>query len=230
MAAGMYQGGHPPGILSKESEGTNESLPKDQEKSFREHYVRKYLTNPEDIKVPVFTMGKVNFTKIGYDSMRDMQVIEMSEHGVRVLCRILGVPSVLFGDNSNSTYNNVSEATVALWEDFLVPEIDSFYEGLSQEILPAYGEGLEIKPIYDNIPALQGDREKATKVYSAAFDRGAYTPNEFREKLGDDRVEGKPELDEHYISANMFPLSEGEEITEEEEEKFYNDNDLKDKL
>lgn len=229
LTAGMYQGGHPPGILAKETDGHNESTPKDQEEAFRSHYKRKYLSNPEDSKVPVFTMGKIQWVKIGYDSIRDLQVIEMSEHGVRVLCRVLGVAPQLFGDTGASTYNNMQEAQRAMWEDLLIPEINSFYEGLNDEIICAYGDNIKVVPMFDKIPALQEDREMAARVYDIGVKNGSYTPNEFREKLGDEPKEDEA-LNQHYISSNMFPIDGDEPINIEESNKFYKDNGLENKM
>jgi len=229
LTSGMYHGGHPPGILAKETEGTNESLPKDQEEAFRKHYKRKYLSNPEDSKVPVFTMGKIQWVKIGYDSIRDLQVIEMSVHGVRVLCRVLGVAPQLFGDTESSTYNNMQEAQTAMWEDLLVPEINSFYEGLNDEIICAYGENLKAVPVFDKIPALQKDIKHFAEVYDIGVKNGSYSLDEFREKLGDAPL-GTVEMQQHYISANMFPINGDEDISIEESNKFYKDNDMNDKL
>ena len=229
LTANMYKGGHPPGILSKETDGAGEFTPQEQEEQFRKHYKRKYLSSPEDTKIPVFTLGKINFTAIGYNSVRDLQVIEMSEHGLRVLCNIIGVAPQLFGDTKASTYNNMSEAATAMWEDLLIPECNQFYEGLTEEVLPAYGDNLQIIPVYDNIRVLQEDRERAAKIYQIGVGLGAYSPNEFREKMGDEPVK-EPGMDDRYIPGNMFPIGAPEEISIDTSDKFYEQNNLKDKL
>jgi len=229
LTANMYKGGHPPGILSKETDGAGEFTPQEQEEQFRKHYKRKYLASPEDTKIPVFTLGKINFTAIGYNSVRDLQVIEMSEHGLRVLCNIIGVAPQLFGDTKASTYNNMSEAATAMWEDLLIPECNQFYEGLTEEVLPAYGDNLQIIPVYDNIRVLQEDRERAAKIYQIGVGLGAYSPNEFREKMGDEPVK-EPGMDDRYIPGNMFPIGAPEEISIDTSDKFYEQNNLKDKL
>jgi len=229
LTSNMYKGGHPPGILSKETDGLDTSTPKEQEQAFREHYKRKYINSPEDQQIPVFTFGKVNFTQIGYNSIRDLQVIEMAQHGKRVLCNVLQVDAKLFGDVAASTYDNMDQAAAAMWEDLLIPECDSFYEGITEEILPAYGDGLKIIPVYDHIRVLQEDRERMAKIYQIGVGIGAYSPNEFREKLGDEPVKDEA-MDRRYIPGNMFPIDEENELSIEESDKFYEQNNLKDKL
>lgn len=229
LASNMFTGGHPPGIVSKEVvNGSNLDTPKEQEKAFREHYKRKYVNNPEEINIPIFTLGKVNFTKLSYDSLRELQVLEFTEGGKRAICTALGVPSVLFGDNSSSTYNNLSEAAKAMWEDFLIPETEAYCEGFTNNILPAYGDNLVMKPVYDDIRVLQEDRERMARIYTMAFDKGAYTPNQLREKLGDDPIKS-PEMDQHFIPMNLIPINEIN-ITEDQSNKWYDNNNLKDKL
>ena len=80
LASGMYSGGHPPGIVSKkDADSRNTDTPEAQSKMFREHYKNRYLRNPEDSKIPVFTLGDIQYVKIGYDSLRDHSILSISD-------------------------------------------------------------------------------------------------------------------------------------------------------
>lgn len=228
LASNLFKGGHPPGILSKE--GAEGEIPKQQEKKFREHYARKYLSTPEDSKIPVFTMGKIQYVKIGYDSLKDLQVLEMSENGMRALCRVLQVSPQLFGDTSASTYDNVVEAWKAAWRDVLMPECENFAEGFTNQILSAYGDGIVLRPDYSNIGELQEDKERIAKIYDIGVKNGSLSRDEWREGVGFETI-GTPEMQQRYLPMNMIP--DNEEIINEdldESNKFYKRYNIEDKL
>ena len=113
ITAKMYSYGHPPGILSKEAEFGDETTA-DQESKFRERYRTKYQ-GVDNMAIPIFTLGKLAYTKIGYDNMKELDIVNMSEHGRRIFCNILQVPSQLFNDTSGSTFNNMNEASKSIY-------------------------------------------------------------------------------------------------------------------
>lgn len=219
-ASKLYKGGHPPGILSKEDETGNTAA--EQESAFRKKWKSKYQ---KDISIPVFTMGKIDYTQIGYSNLKDLEMLEMDKHGTRKLCNVLGVPSQLFNDTEGSTYNNMLEAKKAMFEDRIIPDLDQFWQGVNEKILPAYGERLKLKADYENIEALQEDKEKKAKVYQIGMDVGAYSPNEFREKMGDEPIKD-PAMDERYIAVNKAPIGGQEEPNPAEADKFMRDRNL----
>lgn len=71
---------------------------------------------------------------------------------------------------------------------------------------------------YDNIDALQEDKEKKAKVYQIGMQVGAYSPNEYREKMGDEPVKD-PAMDQRYIGVNQLPIGY-EEPSADEADKF----------
>ena len=67
---------------------------------------------------------------------------------------------------------------------------------------------------------------------SKGFDKGAYSPNDIREKMGDELID-EPAMNARYISANMMPIGEGE-IDEEakimESNQFYQEQNINEKI
>lgn len=69
----------------------------------------------------------LNYIQTGM-SPTDLKLLEGIVSSLRWLCNLYGISSILFNDNDNSTYNNVSEAKPAAYVDSYIPvanKIDS---------------------------------------------------------------------------------------------------------
>jgi HK97 family phage portal protein len=223
VTAKMYAYGHPPGIISKETDGGDTTT--EQEANFRKTYRRKYQ-GIDNMTVPIFTLGKLSYTKIGYDNLKELEVISMSEHGRRVFCNLLQCPSELFNDTAAKTYNSQLLAEKSIYTHRIIPDLTSFCEGFTELIQP-YGNYV-LRPDYSDIEALQDDKEKKSKWVAVGVGIGAYSPNEYREKMGDSPVDD-PEMDVRRTSANMMPIGEDiedENIVVDNSDKYYQDNKI----
>ena len=226
ITAKTYKQGHPPGIVSKESEhGTDTTA--EQESKFRERYIAKYQ-GVDNFTVPIFTLGKLAFTKIGYDNLQELQIISMSEHGRRVFCNILGVPSELFNDPAASTYNNVIEASKAIYTNRIIPDINTFCEGITEEILSAYGDYI-LKPDFSGIEALQEEKVKKSEWVSRMFNDGVITGDQYLEILGEQPT-GLPEMQVRYINANRIPIDFAEGGDIQRSDKFYVEHNIREAM
>jgi HK97 family phage portal protein len=223
ISARTYSNMHPPGIVYKE--GESDETTDVQESKFRATWGGKY-SNVNNFKSPVFTRGKVGFVKIGYDNLRELQIIEMSEHGKRIFCNLLQVPSVLFGDTKASTYDNMTLAEKAIYRHRIIPDQVSFCEGFT-EILQAYGP-FKLVADYSEIECLQEDKAKKVEWISQAFNDSAITGDQYLEMLGLEPT-GLPEMQVRYISANKIPLNFSEEDISESD-KYYHNHEIQHEL
>ena len=226
VTAKMYAYGHPPGIISKESEGGETTT--EQEANFRKTYKQKYQ-GINNVTVPIFTLGKLSYTKIGYDNLKELDVINMSEHGRRIFCNLLQCPAELFNDIKAKAYQSQLLAEKAIYTNRIIPDLTSFCEGFTQLIKP-YGDYV-LRADYSNIEALQADLVKKAAWLAVGVGVGAYSPNEFREKMGDE-LSDDPAMDIRRIGANMMPIGfdvdEGKDAKAlNESNEFYNDNEIK---
>ena len=222
VTAKIYNDQHPPGIVYKEGDGETTA---EQESKFRERYKTKY-SGINNFTTPIFTMGKVGFTKIGFDNLQELQIIEMSEHGLRVFCNLLQVPSELFGDTKGSTYNNKREASKAIYTHRVMPDQTAFCEGLS-EIFQAYGP-YKLIPDYSDIECLQEDKKLKSEWVSKAFNDSVLTGDEYLALLGLEET-GLPEMQVRYINANRIPLNLSEDGIIESD-KYYETNKIPEAL
>lgn len=224
----MYAYGHPPGILSKESDNPSgdATLQQEQESKFRERYKTKYQ-GVDNMAVPIFTLGKLNYTKIGYDNLKELEVVSMSEHGRRVLANIWGIPSWLLNDPNGSAYNNMIEASKAIYTNRVIPDVSQFCSGFN-DILSAYGD-YELKPDLSWIEALQEDKAKKTEWLSRMLSDGVITGDQYLVLMGMEET-GLPEMQQRYTNLNRVPLGYTEDLDTAEGDKFYEDNNLKNRM
>jgi HK97 family phage portal protein len=224
ITAKTYTNMHPPSIIWKE--GPSDQSPIEQEAKFRERYKTKY-SGINNFTTPIFTMGKVGITKIGFENLRELQIIEMSEHGLRIFCNLLQVPSELFGDPKASTYNNKLLAEKAIYRHRIMPDQTSYCEGLT-EIVRAYNPNFKIIPDYSNVEALQEDKVIKSTWVSKEYNDGIITGDEYLILMGQEPT-GLPEMQIRYITMNRVPLGFDEASQEEnriQEDKHLNRNEL----
>lgn len=220
VTAKMYSYGHPPGILSKKSEAGDETTA-EQESKFRERYRTKYQ-GVDNMAIPIFTMGEIAYTKIGYDNLKELEIVSMSEHGRRIFCNLLQVPAQLFNDTAASTYNNMTEASKTIYTNRLIPDVIAFTSGFNR-IVKAYGD-FYIKPDYSDIEALQDDKSKKSEWVSRMFQDGIITGDDYLELMGEERT-GLPEMQIRYTNLNRVPLGFTEPDVERSD-KFYEQHGL----
>jgi HK97 family phage portal protein len=216
----MYSYGHPPGILSKKSEAGDDTTA-EQESKFRERYKLKYQ-GVDNMAIPIFTMGEMAYTKIGYDNLKELEIVSMSEHGRRIFCNILQVPAQLFNDTAASTYNNMTEASKTIYTNRLIPDVTQFCNGINR-VIRYYGD-FYLKPDFSNIEALQDDNTKKSEWVSRMFRDGIITGDDYLELMGKERT-GLPEMQIRYTDLNRVPLGFSEPDVERSD-KFYEQHGL----
>ena len=168
--------------------------------------------------------GDFDFKEMGL-SPKDMDFIQMKNMTARDIALVFGVPSQLVGVPDNQTYNNVSEARLALYEDTIIPLLKRVESDLNEWLGADFSENVNVKYDIDAIPAMAERRKKIYENVVQAVREGILSRNEARERLGYEPVQGG---DDVYISANLFPLGEPmesaqEQDTSEDDEKYLDD-------
>lgn len=112
---------------------------------------------------------------------RDMDFIENKNSASREIALAFGVPPQLLGLPGDSTYNNMMEARIALWEQTIIPMITDAISGISRWLSNLYMEDFVIDLDKESISALSHKREgDFDKIAKATF----LTDEEKREFLG----------------------------------------------
>jgi HK97 family phage portal protein len=141
-------------------------------------------------------------------SPTDLGIIEDQKLTLRDLCNIYHVPTEIFNDPDNKTNSNKMESRKAVYTDAVMPLVNQFLDNFNRFIGDTWGEQIYLDADWSGIPELQADRKTIMEVYSKGVEIGAYTRNQFREKLGDDVIENDPNLDVYTTTMNTVPLDE----------------------
>lgn len=140
--------------------------------------------------------GKVAVLEGGMDwqplamDMADLNWLEGTNLNARNIALALGVPPILLHIPGDSTYNNVREARLALYEKTIIPLAKKFRDELNRHLFDE-NSNLELDIDMDAIEALNPKREAKFKQYQEV---DFLTPNEKREALGYDPIEGGDKL------------------------------------
>lgn len=149
---------------------------------------------------------KFGSIKLGI-SASDLNILESSREGRRILCNVYQMSAALFNDPAGSTYNNVSEARKAAWTDALIPHNDRFAKDLTQFLIYPVKEyrnaGLFYSMDYSGVEELQaGMKEKVDWMT-----RSHWTGNEIRTATGQPTVDD-PQMDQPIFSQSEVMLNE----------------------
>ncbi len=129
---------------------------------------------------PLLLEGGLDWREMSI-SPKDMDFIESKNSASREIALAFGVPPQLLGINGDTTYSNMQEARLGLWEETLIPLLDKLSDALSNWFSYQYSEEIFIDFDRDNISALTEKRESLwTKIANANF----MTINEKRSLAG----------------------------------------------
>jgi HK97 family phage portal protein len=133
----------------------------------------------------------------------DMQLIESQKITLEKLCRVFGVPSILFNTDSSS-YNNYQNALRDLVTNTIVPTISSLRDEMNRWLIGRYGNTNEyIDFDIQALPELQNDISKLVQGLSQA---NWLTMDEKRIATGYEPKGGA--FDEAYVTNGLIPLGE----------------------
>lgn len=170
----------------------------------------------------LYLEGGLKWQEMGL-SPKDLDFIAGKHVSAREIAIAFGVPPQLLGIPGDSTYSNMREARLSLWEETIIPLVRLMVGELNAWLVPAFGDGLELRPDLDEIPALTLRRERVwEKVQAADF----LKINEKRAATGYEDIE---EGDIILQPATMVPLGfdlgtgEGDKGASPAEYKLLND-------
>jgi len=135
-------------------------------------------TGPNNAGKPFVFGGNVNWIEMGL-SPRDMDFGEGKDDAARDICIAYGIPPALVV-KGESTYNNISEAKLELWEQTVLPLLDQGLDELNNWLTPMFGDGLRLGIDEDGISALEPRRESKRKSTVQLLESGVIDQDEAR--------------------------------------------------
>jgi len=143
-------------------------------------------------------LGYVDFAV----SPADLKMLEDAQANFRDICRIYKIPSEIFGDKDSATYNNVAEARKRAYTDGIMPDVKSFCDEFTRQVLPAYGENLVLKPDTSNVEELQQDRAELVNSLKDAY----WIKTQRKQEIMGEEVDES--LDAYFIPQNLIGSQE----------------------
>lgn len=179
----LDNGARPSGALIfepvKGADGSEQAAPAPVIEAAKKALAEK--TGPTNAGRPMVFGGNVRWEEMA-TSPKDMDFIGGKEDAARDICTAYGVPHILIVPGQ-STYNNVREAKLELWEDTILPLLDRTLDSLNAWLTPQFGDGLKLAVDLDDISALEPRRETRRKSVVELLEKGVLDEDEAREAL-----------------------------------------------
>jgi HK97 family phage portal protein len=134
---------------------------------------------------------------------KEAQMLESRQFSVVEICRFFGVSPTKAFDTNAASYNSVEAGQLAFLTDTIQPIVSKIECELNRKLFrPSERASLRVR--FDTNELLRTDSDSQANYMMKMFQIGAYTSNEIRERIGNQRVEGG---DTPYIQVNMQPLT-----------------------
>ncbi|MCA0922902.1 phage portal protein [Pseudooceanicola nanhaiensis] len=118
---------------------------------------------------PMLLEGGLDWKPMGF-SPSDMEFHRTKEAAAREIALAFGVPPMLLGITGEATYANYQEAHRAFYRLTVLPLVAKVTAAVGEWLSGFAGEGLELKPDLDQVPALSAERDAQwRRVSEAAF-------------------------------------------------------------
>ena len=147
-------------------------------------------------------MSDVDFKKLDFEeSVKNLE---------DTVLRVLGIPSILLQGGNNA---NIRPNHRLMYQETVLPLVRKVISGLERYF------GYDLAAVLEDLSPLQPELDEKAKYYSTLVNGGVITPNEAREALRLEKIEGHDDI---RIPANVAGSagnpSEGGRPTEDEEE------------
>lgn len=194
------KGGVPPGILTT-TQPINDTIAERIRAMYRQQY-----GGYQSWDAPMV---------LGYDTKYQETGLGIEKMGIDILnrraevriCLALRVPAVIVGAEiglERASLSNVREYQRDWWDNDLFPIYKSYADAVREQLAPEFGEGFDIAWDFDEVPALQEDRDKRRQQALEAFRAGAITRNQFNIEWG--IAELGPRGDVYVMSGMMIEV------------------------
>ena len=183
----LQNGARPSGalIVKPNTDGSGGNLSEEQYQRIRNQLDDLY-SGAKNSGKPLLLEGGLEWKEMSI-SPKDMDFINMKDSAARDIALAFGVPPQLLGIPGDSTYNNLAESRLALWEQTIIPMLDDLLCYISSWLNQVFNSNVLLGYEQDSISPLSPRREKIWKFIE---DADYMTINEKRKAVGLSAVEG----------------------------------------
>lgn len=178
----LYENRGASGIISSKSEYPITA----EDRSIIDEEFRNRIGGASKANKIVSLTGQIDYKQLGM-SATDMQLLGMRVEHLRAVCSLFGVQSVIFGDTTSSSYNNMQEAMKDFYNQTCIPIMEQILAQKNKQLIKRYNAitGLNYKLSVDvgNISALKQDRNADIEAVLKLVQAGLITIDEARQEL-----------------------------------------------
>lgn len=139
----LQNGAKPCGALIVKTDAENNGFLTDDQFERLKEQLNTEFSGSLNAGKPLLLEGGLDWKEISL-SPKEMDFLEMKHSTARDIALSFGVPSQLIGIPGDSTYNNMAEARLFLWEQTILPTIDSVLGNLNNWLAPMFDADMEI--------------------------------------------------------------------------------------
>jgi len=154
----LENGARPSGALMVKSGNHNSGYISDEQFDRLKSQINEQLSGEDNAGRVMILEGGLEWQDISINP-KDMDFIETKNGAARDIALALGIPPQMLGIKGDNTYNNMSEARVAFWEETVLPLLGKFCSSLSHWLSFHFDEELIFTHDIDNISALNVKRQ-----------------------------------------------------------------------
>ena len=193
-ANGFFTGGaNVAGILKVQGGVTKEQSK--QIKSSWEQAFTPGVGRPNGVAV---LQGNMDFTPVTI-SPAEAQLLETRRYNLEDICRFFGVAPTKCGDLTKASYSTVEATQLAFLTDTIAPILEKFEQEFERKLY-SKRERANVDVRFDTSVLLRADKSSEADYYTKLFYLGALSPNEIRQRLDLEAIEGG---DTHYMQVNL---------------------------
>jgi HK97 family phage portal protein len=149
----LQNGARPSGALVvKLSEGGTGHLSEEQYGRIKTQ-IDEQFSGAANAGRPLLLEGGLDWKEMSL-TPKDMDFIECKHSSARDIALAFGVPPQMLGIPGDNTYSNLQEARLSLWEQTIMPLVDSTLDALNEWLAPKFDSNIELVASTENVSAL----------------------------------------------------------------------------
>lgn len=207
--AASFQNMGATGIISQDPTGLDSEMVFTQEQmnTIKRTFAKEY-TGPDKFNKIAFTSASIKYQQLGLSPV-DMAILGSMELSFEQLCGGWKFPSELLR-SKNSTYNTRDAAKKSLYEDCIMPELNTLAEDMHKWLALPFGDEYCFLPDFSGVQVLQSNRTEQANWLNASW---WLSPNQKLEQQGFPKSTD-PLMDKVYIPSMLTPMDDIGAITD----------------
>lgn len=197
----------PPGIVTFDPDTAGALPPRDEDidrinKAFNSKY-----SGAENARKVLFLNQHMKYQQIAF-SPADMDWISGKNTTARDIALAFGYPPHLLGMAEGSTFSNVAEAKLHLYQSTVIPHAETVLSELAHWLSQKLGQEIELKLDLNDVEALATLRDNMQEQVRKNYQANVITLNEARRELGYDEIT-EEWADKIMVPAGKLPVDIG---------------------